>query len=109
MRRKSSSAPRSIDLVRAKLVGQRLDRAAFDAILADVVQHRYSKVELSMFGMACALKTLELDELVAYTEADDRRWHTARFRSRSRRRQTLCRWEPGESYHAGDHQDGSPQ
>ena len=108
MRRKSSSAPRSIDLVRAKLVGQRLDRAAFDAILADVVQHRYSKVELSMFVLACALKTLELDELVAY-RGDDCRWHTARFWSRSSRRQTLCRWDPEESYHAGDHQDGRPQ
>src|SRR5512138_3040523 len=42
-------APRSVDLVRWKLAGQRLDREAFDAILADVVQHRYSKVELSMF------------------------------------------------------------
>jgi thymidine phosphorylase len=62
-------APRSVDLVRAKLQGQRLDRSAFDAILADVVQHRYSKVELSMFVLACALKTLDLDELVAYTRA----------------------------------------
>ena len=42
-------APRSVDLVRAKLHGGRLDRAAFDAILADVVRHRYSRVELSMF------------------------------------------------------------
>jgi thymidine phosphorylase len=62
-------APRSVDLARAKLQGQRLDRGAFDAILADVVQHRYSKVELSMFVLACALQTLDLDELVAYTEA----------------------------------------
>src|SRR5262245_9769976 len=30
-------APRSVDLVRRKLQGQCLDRAAFDAILADVV------------------------------------------------------------------------
>jgi thymidine phosphorylase len=62
-------APRSVDLVRKKLEGQRLDRAAFDAILADVVQHRYSKVELSMFVLACALKTLDLQELVDYTSA----------------------------------------
>ena len=62
-------APRSVDLVRAKLQGQRLDRPAFDAILADVVQHRYSKVELSMFVLACALRTLDLGELVDYTSA----------------------------------------
>jgi thymidine phosphorylase len=62
-------APRSVDLVRKKLEGRRLDRAAFDAILSDVVQHRYSKVELSMFVLACALKTLDLQELVDYTSA----------------------------------------
>ncbi len=62
-------APRSVDLVRRKLQGHRLDRAAFEAILADVVRHRYSKVELSMFVLACALKTLDLQELVDYTRA----------------------------------------
>jgi thymidine phosphorylase len=62
-------APRSVDLVRAKLQGQRLNRTAFDTILADVVQHRYSKVELSMFVLACALRTLDLNELVDYTRA----------------------------------------
>jgi thymidine phosphorylase len=62
-------APRSVDLVRKKLEGQRLDRTAFDAILTDVVRHRYSKVELSMFVLACALKTLDLQELVHYTRA----------------------------------------
>jgi thymidine phosphorylase len=62
-------APRSVDLVRAKLAGQRLDRAAFEAILADVTQHRYSKVELSMFVLACALRTLDLAEVADYTRA----------------------------------------
>jgi thymidine phosphorylase len=62
-------APRSIDLVRSKLGGQRLDRAAFDAILSDVVRHRYSKVELSMFVLACALRSLDLDEIVDLTRA----------------------------------------
>lgn len=62
-------APRSVDLVRKKLEGHRLDRASFEAILLDVVQHRYSKVELSMFVLACALKTLDLQELVDYTSA----------------------------------------
>jgi len=60
-------APRSVDRIRAKLAGARFTRADFDAILADVVHHRYSRVELSMFVLACALKTLDLDELVDYT------------------------------------------
>lgn len=62
-------APRSVDLVRHKLRGERLDRAAFDAILADVIKHRYSKVELSMFVLACALRRLDIEELVDFTQA----------------------------------------
>lgn len=62
-------APPSVDLVRAKLAGRRLGRADFEAILSDVVEHRYSRVELSMFVLACALKKLELGELVDYTQA----------------------------------------
>lgn len=62
-------APRSVDLVRAKLDGARLDCAAFTAILADVAARRYSRVELAMFVLACALKRLDLAELVDYTRA----------------------------------------
>jgi thymidine phosphorylase len=62
-------APPSVDLVRGKLRGRRLDAGQFEEILTDVVEHRYSKVELSMFVLACALKTLSYDELVALTEA----------------------------------------
>lgn len=61
--------PGSVDQVRRKLRGEPLDRAAFDAILADVVRHRYSRVELAMFVLACGLRTLDLDEIVAFTEA----------------------------------------
>ncbi len=61
--------PRSVDRVRDKLRGRRLDRPAFDAILTDVVHRRYSQVELAMFVMACALRALDLDELVDYTRA----------------------------------------
>lgn len=64
-----SPAPRSVDLVREKLRGGRLDRAAFDAILADVVAHRYSRVELAMFVLACALRTLDETEIVDFTRA----------------------------------------
>lgn len=62
-------APRSVDHVRDKLNGRRFDRAAFDEILADVANHRYSRVELSMFVLACALRKLDLDELADYTRA----------------------------------------
>jgi len=62
-------APRSTDLVRAKLQGQRLDQAGFEAILGDVVRHRYSKVELSMFVLGCALSPPDLQETVDLTRA----------------------------------------
>jgi thymidine phosphorylase len=62
-------APRSVDLVRDKLAGGRLNRAAFSEIMADVAARRYSRVELAMFVLACALKRLDLAELVDYTHA----------------------------------------
>ena len=64
-----ATTPRSVDHVRAKLAGARLGRAAFDAILADVVRSRYSRVELAMFVLACSLRTLDLDETVDFTRA----------------------------------------
>lgn len=62
-------APHSVDLVRKKLSGEKLNAADFTAILNDVVRHRYSKIELSMFVLACALRRLDLPELVALTRA----------------------------------------
>jgi thymidine phosphorylase len=60
---------RSVDRVRDKLAGKRLDRAAFDAIIDDVAHRRYSKVELTMFVLACALRTLDLEEVIDFTRA----------------------------------------
>jgi thymidine phosphorylase len=62
-------APHSVDLVRAKLGGARLDGAAFTAILTDVAARRYSRIELAMFVLACALKRVDVAELVDYTRA----------------------------------------
>jgi thymidine phosphorylase len=62
-------SPASVDRVRVKLAGERLERSDFDAILEDVVAHRYSKVELSMFVLACALRRLDTAELVDLTRA----------------------------------------
>jgi len=62
-------APRSVDLVRGKLAGGRLNREAFNAILVYVAARRYSRVELAMFVLACALKRLDLGELADYTHA----------------------------------------
>jgi thymidine phosphorylase len=61
--------PESIALVRGKLAGRRFERRDLDAILADVVRRRYSKVELSMFVLACALRRLDDEELTDLTRA----------------------------------------
>jgi thymidine phosphorylase len=62
-------APESVERVRHKLRGGRLERTDFDAVLRDVCARRYSKPELSMFVLACALQQLDRRELVAFTEA----------------------------------------
>lgn len=59
----------SLDRVRDKLAGGRLDRAAFDAILADVVRRRYSKIDLTMFVLSCAMRPLDLEEVIDFTRA----------------------------------------
>lgn len=62
-------APASVDRVRRKLGGERLSRTDFDAILGEIVRHRYSKVELSMFVLACALRRLDTAEIIDFTKA----------------------------------------
>jgi len=62
-----AASPISIDHVRRKLHGERLARSDFDAILDDVVARRYSKPELSMFVLACALRNLDDGEIADFT------------------------------------------
>jgi thymidine phosphorylase len=64
-----AASPASVDRVRSKLHGERLQRDDFDAILTDVVARRYSKPELAMFVLACALRNLDDQELVDFTMA----------------------------------------
>jgi len=69
VRAEIAPSPGSVDRVRSKLHGRRLRYRDFEEILDDVVRHRYSKVELAMFVLACALNNLELEELVDFTQA----------------------------------------
>jgi thymidine phosphorylase len=64
-----AAPPESVAQVRNKLAGGRLERSDFDAILRDVTHRRYSKVELSMFVLACALRRLDFEELADFTRA----------------------------------------
>jgi thymidine phosphorylase len=67
VRAELSASPRSVDRVRRKLQGERLSRADFDAILSDVVRRHYSKPELAMFVLACALQHLDEQEIADFT------------------------------------------
>ncbi|MEW5918160.1 MAG: thymidine phosphorylase family protein [Gemmatimonadota bacterium] len=59
----------SLGSVRAKVYGQRLDAAAFSAIMRDIVAGRYSSIHLSAFVTACAGGRLDMDETIALTRA----------------------------------------
>lgn len=45
--------PRSRDALHAKIEGRELDAAQFAAIIADIAAHRYAKVEVAAFLVAC--------------------------------------------------------
>ncbi len=71
----------SLSQVRGKVYGQRLEAAAIDQIVTDVVNRRYSDIQLSAFITACAARPLDYDEMVGLTRAmvsvgDCLTWHT---------------------------------
>jgi len=59
----------SLSHVRAKVYGHKLDGAAFDAIVRDIVAGRYSDLHLASFVTACAGDRLDRDETTALTRA----------------------------------------
>ncbi|MCA8911300.1 MAG: thymidine phosphorylase family protein [Planctomycetes bacterium] len=59
----------STNSIRRKLAGARLTRPDFDEIVRDIVDDRFSKVELTAFVCACAQNNLDRDEVVDLTLA----------------------------------------
>ena len=59
----------SLSKVRGKIFGRRLDPAGMGEIIRDVVNGRYSDVQLSSFLTACAARPLDLDETIGLTAA----------------------------------------
>ena len=87
-----SPAPASLDRgARGKLRGERLALADFEAILEDVVGHRYSKVELTMFVLSCALQHLDVAEGGGAHPSDDSYRSLPRLR-RGGRSRTSTAW-----------------
>lgn len=61
--------PDSIPALFRKINGERLGREDFEAIVRDVAQRRYSKIELTAFVVACNRSELDREEVYFLTEA----------------------------------------
>ncbi|MGR8941952.1 MAG: thymidine phosphorylase family protein [Gammaproteobacteria bacterium] len=61
--------PKSMDAVRRKINGERLDLADFNGICEDIVESRYSKMEIAAFLVATSQNSLDRDELLYLTRA----------------------------------------
>jgi len=61
--------PESLDAVHRKIAGERLGSADFHAIIRDIVDNRYSRMEMSAFLVACSETGMEREELIYMTEA----------------------------------------
>lgn len=59
----------SLSLVRGKLCGDRLSPRDFTDIVRDIVDGRYSAIELAAFVSACAGSRLDLPEIIGLTRA----------------------------------------
>lgn len=55
--------------VRAKMYGKRLDKNAFLSIIKDIVNSRYSNIEIAAFITACAGDNLSIEEITGLTDA----------------------------------------
>ncbi len=61
--------PASLDAVHRKIGGEALDGADFMAIARDIVESRYSKMEMAAFLVACSQGGLEREEILHLTRA----------------------------------------
>jgi len=61
--------PSSIPALRRKIAGERLARDDFRAIVRDIAEHRYSKIELTAFVVATNQGELDREEVAFLTEA----------------------------------------
>ena len=61
--------PSSLRAVHRKIAGERLDQADYAAIARDIVAHRYAKIEMAAFLVACTESGLEREEVLHLTRA----------------------------------------
>ncbi len=61
--------PASLEAVHRKIAGERLDAEDFMAIARDIVEHRYSRMELAAFLVSCSESGMEREEVLHLTRA----------------------------------------
>ncbi|WP_042423655.1 thymidine phosphorylase family protein [Comamonas granuli] len=61
--------PESMGALFRKIAGERLGRADFRAIVRDIADHRYSKIELTAFVVACNRDELDREEVYFLSDA----------------------------------------
>jgi thymidine phosphorylase len=61
--------PASLGAVHRKIAGERLDFGDYRNITRDIARHRYAKIELAAFLVACSQTGLERDEVLHLTRA----------------------------------------
>jgi thymidine phosphorylase len=66
---KHAEPPASMDAVRRKINGERLDQEDFRAITRDIAGNRYSKMEIAAFLVASGQTTMDRDEILYLTRA----------------------------------------
>ena len=64
-----AEAPGSMRALHRKLAGERLQLEDFKAIVSDIAAHRYSKIELTAFVVACNRDELDREEVSHLTQA----------------------------------------
>lgn len=64
-----AAPPASMDAVRRKIAGERLDLADFRHIISDITDSRYSKTEISAFLVASGQTDMDRDEILYLTRA----------------------------------------
>jgi thymidine phosphorylase len=61
--------PASLHSVHRKIAGERLELADYESITRDIADHRYAKIELAAFLVACSESGLDRDEVLHLTQA----------------------------------------
>jgi thymidine phosphorylase len=68
VRIEQASPPQSLEAIRAKIAGETLSDDALKAVMRDVADHRYSRMEIAAFLIACA-SFMSAEEVLGLTRA----------------------------------------